>query len=106
MPTTPLVNTQQVLQMGSHTEKLQHTMQTQPTVVAQQADKERKLADELKRVQVQDMDPTHLLEKTDPETRAKKRIRVRKKNHSDAEDEGPESPLPEDPHRGSLNIIA
>jgi len=106
MPTTPLVNTQQVLQMGSHTEKLQHTMQTQPTVVAQQADKERELADELKRVQVQDMDATHLLEETDPETRAKKRVRVRKKSQSDAEDESPEPPLPEDPHRGSINIVA
>ena len=53
MPTTPPVNTQQVLQMGTHTEKLQHTMQTQPTVVAQQVDKERQLADELKRRQVQ-----------------------------------------------------
>jgi len=53
MPTALPVNTQQVLQMGSHTEKLQHTMQNLPTVVAQQADKERQLADELKRVQVQ-----------------------------------------------------
>ena len=52
MPTTLPVNTQQVLQMGSHTEKLQHTMQNLPTVVAQQVDKERQLADELKRVQV------------------------------------------------------
>ena len=66
MPTTLPVNTQQVLQMGSHTEKLQHTMQNLPTVVAQQVDKERQLADELKRVQVQDMDPTHFLEETDP----------------------------------------
>ena len=106
MPTTPPVNTQQVLQMGTHTEKLQHTMQTQPTVVAQQVDKERQLADELKRRQVQDMDPAHLLEETDPHTKAKKRVRVRKKNHSNTDDDNLEPPLPEDPFRGKINIVA
>ena len=105
MPTTPPVNTQQVLQMGTHTEKLQHTMQTQPTVVAQQVDKERQLADELKRRQVQDMDPVHLLEETDPHTKAKKRVRVRKKNRSNTDDDSLEPPLPEDPYRGKINIV-
>jgi hypothetical protein len=105
MPTTPPVNTQQVLQMGAHTEKLQHTMQNLPNVVAQQVDKERELEDELKRRQVQDMDPTHFLEETDPHTKPKKRIRTRKNNHSDPEEDIPEPPLPEDPHRGKLNII-
>ena len=105
MPTTPPVNTQQVLQMGTHTEKLQHTMQTQPTVVAQQVDKERQLADELKRRQVQDMDPTHFLEETDPHTKAKKRVRVRKKNRSNTDDDSLEPPLPEDPYRGKINIV-
>ena len=99
MPTTPPVNTQQVLQMGTHTEKLQHTMQTQPTVVSQQVDKERQLADELKRRQVQDMDPAHFLEETDPHTKAKKRVRVRKKNRSNTDDDILE------PHRGKINIV-
>ena len=105
MPTTPPVNTQQVLQMGTHTEKLQHTMQTQPTVVAQQVDKERQLADELKRRQVQDMDTAHFLEETDPHTKAKKRVRVRKKNRSNTDDDSLEPPLPEDPYRGKINIV-
>ena len=105
MPTTFPVNTQQVLQMGTHTEKLQHTMQTQPTVVAQQVDKERQLADELKRVQVQDVEPTHFLEETDPHTKAKKRVRVRKKNRSNTDDDSLEPPLPEDPYRGKINIV-
>ena len=105
MPTTPPVNTQQVLQMGTHTEKLQHTMQTQPTVVAQQVDKERQLADELKRRQVQDMEPAHFLEETDPHTKAKKRVRVRKKNRSKTDDDILEPPLPEDPYRGKINIV-
>ena len=105
MPTTPPVNTQQVLQMGTHTEKLQHTMQTQPTVVAQQVDKARQLADELKRRQVQDMDPAHFLEETDPHTKAKKRVRVRKKNRSYTDDDSLDPPLPEDPYRGKINIV-
>ena len=106
MPTTPPVNTQQVLLMGTHTEKLQQTLQTLPNVVAQQADKERELEDELKRRQVQDMDPTHFLEETDPNTKPKKRLRARRKKASATEDVIPEPPLPEDPYRGKLNIFA
>ena len=80
-------------------------MQTQPTVVSQQVDKERQLADELKRRQVQDMDPAHFLEETDPHTKAKKRVRVRKKNRSNTDDDSLEPPLPEDPYRGKINIV-
>jgi hypothetical protein len=73
--------------------------------VAQQVDKERQLADELKRVQVQDVEPTHFLEETDPHTKAKKRVRVRKKNRSITDDDSLEPPLPEDPYRGKINIV-
>ena len=76
MPTTPPVNMQQILQMGTHTEKLQQTIQALPNVTAQQVDKEREKNDELKRLQVQDMDPSYFVEETDPKTRKKKRIRV------------------------------
>lgn len=106
MPSTPPVNMQQVLQMGTHTEKLQHTLQALPNVTAQQVDKEREKDDELKRRQVQDMDPSSLIEETDPQTRGKKRVRVRKKNQPADEDDSPEPPLPEDPYRGIINIIA
>ena len=50
MPTTPVVNTQQILQMGSHTEKLQQTLQNLPNVVGQQVDKERELEEKLKKL--------------------------------------------------------
>jgi len=106
MPSTPPVNTQQVLQMGTHTEKLQHTLQALPNVTAQQVDKEREKDDELKRRQVQEMDPSSLIEETDPQTRGKKRVRVLKKNQPADEDDSPEPPLPEDPYRGKINIIA
>ena len=92
--------------MGTHTEKLQHTLQALPNVTAQQLDNEREQCDELKRRQVQDMDPSYLIEETDPQTRGKKRVRVRKKNQPVDEDYSPEPPLPEDPYRGKINIVA
>ena len=105
MPSTLPVNMQQVLQMGTHTEKLQHTLQALPNVTAQQVDKEREKDDELKRRQVQDMDPSYLIKKTDPQTRGKKRVRVRKNNQTVDEDDSPEPPLPEDPYRGKISIV-
>ena len=100
MPSALPVNMQQVLQMGTHTEKLQHTLQALPNVTAQQVDKEREKDDELKRRQVQDMGPSYLIEETDPQTRGKKRVRVRKNNQTVDQDDSLEPPLPEDPYRG------
>ena len=91
--------------MGTHTEKLQHTLQALPNVTAQQVDKEREKDDELKRRQVQDMDPSYLIEETDPQTRGKKRVRVRKNNQTVDDDDSPEPPLPEDPYRGKISIV-
>jgi hypothetical protein len=103
MPTTVSANVQQVLQMGSHTEKLQHTVQNLPNVVAQQVDKARQLEDELKRRQVQNMDSIHLLEETDSDAKRKKLIKVRKNNDNDVDDLEPS--VAEDPHQGLINII-
>ena len=105
MPSTLPVNMQQVLQMGTHTEKLQHTLQVLPNVTAQQVDKEREKDDELKRRQVQDIDPSYLIKETAPQTRGKKRVRVCKNNQIVDEDDSPESPLPEDPYRGKISIV-
>ena len=91
--------------MGTHTEKLQHTLQTLPNVTAQQVDKEREKDDVLKRRQVQDMDPSYLIKETAPQTRGKKRVRVRKNNQTVDEDDSPEPPLPEDPYRGKISIV-
>ena len=105
MHSTLPVNIQQVLQMGTHTEKLQHTLQALPNVTAQQLDKEREKDDELKRCQVQDMDLSYLIEETDPQTRGKKRVRVCKNNQTVDEGDSPEPPLPEDPYRGKISIV-
>jgi hypothetical protein len=55
MHSTLPVTIQQVLQMGTHTEKLQHSLQALPNVTRQHVDKERGKDDELKRRQVQDI---------------------------------------------------
>ena len=91
--------------MGTDTEQLQHTLQALPNVTAQQVDKEREKDDELKRRQVQDMDPSYLIKETDPQTRCKKRIRVRKNNQTVDKDDSPEPPIPEDPYREKISIV-
>jgi hypothetical protein len=105
MPSTLPVNMQQVLQMGTHTEKLQHTLQALPNVTTQQVDKEREKDDELKRCQVQDMDPSYFIKETDPQTRGKKRVRDRKNNQTIDEGDSLEPSLPEDPFRGKRIIV-
>jgi hypothetical protein len=79
MPTTPQVNTQQILQMGTYIEKLQQTIQSLPNVSAQQANTEREVIDEMNRTEVQDIENTYFVEETDPKTGAKKRVRILKK---------------------------
>ena len=85
MPTTPQVNTQQVLQMGAHTEKVQQTIQSLPNVTAQQLNKEREVSDILKRVQVQKLENIYFIEKIDPKTGTKKRVRMMKKKKAEKE---------------------
>jgi hypothetical protein len=108
MPTTPQVNTQQVMQMGTHTEKLQHTVQTLPNVTTQQAHVEREITDEMKRTEVQYLESAYLIEETDPETGAKKRVRIlRKKTIPEEEQlESEETLPPERNHGGKINIRA
>lgn len=108
MPTTPQVNTQQVMQMGTHTEKLQHTIQSLPNVTAQQANSEREVTDEMKRTEIQDLENMYFIEETDPETGAKKRVRVlRKKTIPEEEQLKSEETLPpERNHGGKINIRA
>jgi len=109
MPTTPSVNTQQVLQMGTHTEKVQQTIQTLQNVTAQQLNKEREVSDELKRSQVQELSHTYFVEEIDPKTGAKKRVRVikKKKEGQGSENSELDKTIPsENHHGGSINIHA
>ena len=107
MPTTLQVNTQQVLQMGTHTEKLQQTIQSLPNVTAQQTNKEREVTDEMKLTEVQDPENAYFIEETDPETGAKKRVRALR-GKIDAEEEALESEEilpPEGNYGGKINIL-
>ena len=108
MPTTPQVNTQQVMQMGTHSEKLQHTIQNLSNVTAQQANSEREVIDELKRTEVQGLENACFIEKNDSETGAKKRVRVlRKKIIAEEEQlESEETLPPEGNYGGKINIRA
>jgi hypothetical protein len=108
MPTTPQVNTQQVIQMVTHTEKLQHIIQTLPNVNAQQANTERAVTDEMKRTEVQGLENAYFIDEIEPETEAKKRVRVfRKKTTSEEELLESEKTLPPEVyHGGKINIRA
>ena len=108
MTTTPQVNTQQILQMGTYIEKLQQTIQSLPNVNAQQANAEREVTDEMNRTEVQDIENTYFVEETDPKTGAKKRVRILKKKAIPEEEllESEEiSPL-EGNYGGKINICA
>ena len=106
MPTTPQVNTQQVLQMGTHTEKVQQTIQSLPNVTAQQANTEREVTDEMKRTEVQDPENAYFVEETDPETGAKKRVRVLRGKIDAEEALESEEILPlEGSYGGKINIL-
>ena len=109
MPTTPPVNTQQVLQMGTHTEKVQQTIQSLSNVTGQQLNRDRVVSDELKRTQVQKLENTYFVEQTDPKKGEKKRVRVIKKKKSELKpdkSEPNENYPSESHHGGSINIQA
>jgi hypothetical protein len=108
MPTTPQVNTQQILQMGTYIEKLQQTIQSLPNVSAQQANTEREVIDEMNRTEVQDIENTYFVEETDPKTGAKKRVRILKKKAIPEEEllESEEILPLEGNYGGKINICA
>ena len=79
MPTTEIVNTQQTLQMGTHAEKLQQTMQQLPSTTAQQIQEEQVAVNELKQIEVQDPEKIEATDSTNPEAKRRREIRLRTK---------------------------
>ena len=71
MATTEPVNTQQVLQMGSHTEKLQQTLQHQSVILSQQLEEERINSAELKKSEVQNPESSQPADSSNPEGRSR-----------------------------------
>ena len=80
MPTTEIVNTQQTLQMGTHAEKLQQTMQQLPSTTAQQIQEEQVAVNELKQIEVQDPEKIEAIDSTNPEAKRRREIRLRNKS--------------------------
>ena len=103
MPIIPQVNIQQVLQMGTHTEKDQQTIQSLSYVTGQQLNEDRAASDDLKRSQVQELNNTYFVERTDSKTLIKKRVRIIKKKKTAYEAEKLElnENLPPESHHGS-----
>ena len=79
MPTTEIVNTQQTLQMGTHAEKLQQTIQQLPSITAQQIQEEQVAVNELKQIEVQDPEKIEATDSTNPEAKRRREIRLRNK---------------------------
>ncbi len=79
MPTTEIVNTQQTLQMGTHAEKLQQTMQQLPSTTAQQIQEEQVAVNELKQIEVQSPEKIEATDSTNPEAKRRREIRLRNK---------------------------
>ena len=93
------VNTQQVIQMGSHTEKLQQTIQQQPSVLAQQLQEEHLKQTELLKTEVQDTENTQPDEFSEPDSETpKSRHRKRSKVRSSL-------PIEEDRAKNALRLI-
>ena len=111
MPTTETVNTQQTLQMGTHAEKLQQTMQQLPSTTAQQIQEEQVAVNELKQIEVQDPEKTEAADSTNPEAKRRREIRLRNKSKQNNAHENPlsnstqDNVIKGDPHQGqNINL--
>jgi len=80
MPTIEIVNTQQTLQMGTHAEKLQQTMQQLPSTTAQQIQEEQVAVNELKQIEVQDPEKIEASDSVTPEAKRRRGVRLRNKS--------------------------
>ena len=80
MPIIEIINTQQTLQMGTHAEKLQQTMQQLPSTTAQQIQKEQVAVNELKQIEVQDPEKIEAPDSVNPEAKRRRDIRLRNKS--------------------------
>ena len=80
VPTTGTINTQQLIQMGTHTEKLQHTLQHLPATTGQQLQNEQIALNELKQFEIQDPDNLEAANPTDPEGKRRREARLRRKS--------------------------
>ena len=101
VPTTGTINTQQLIQMGTHTEKLQHTLQHLPATTGQQLQDEQIVLNELKQYEIQDPDNLEAANPTDPEGKRRRETRLRRKS---AQDNDVNESLSESPNDSPPNM--
>ena len=111
MPTTGTINTQQLIQMGTHTEKLQHTLQHLPATTSQQLQDEQIAINELKLFEIQDPENLEATNPTGPEGKRRREARMRRKSAQNDDIDEPLTELSKDtlptsaPHQGQqVNI--
>lgn len=112
MSITGTVNTQQVIQMSTVTDKLQHTLQQLPVTTGQQIQDEQIVQNNLKKIEIQDPENIEKPSSSNPEGKKRREVRLRIKLTQDSNNEViPKSIkntiLKGDPNQGqNINITA
>jgi len=112
MSITGTANTQQVIQMGAITDKLQHTLQHLPVTTGQQIQDEQKVQDDLKKIEIQDPENIEKANSSNSESKRRREVRLRIKLTQDNNDEviteNVKNNIPKgDPNQGQhINITA
>ena len=112
MSITGTVNTQQVIQMSTVTDKLQHTLQQLPVTTGQQIQDEQIVQNNLKKIEIQDPENIEKPSSSNPEGKKRREVRLRIKLTQDSNNEViPKSinnTIPKgDPNQGqNINITA
>jgi hypothetical protein len=87
MSITGTVNTQQVIQMSTVTDKLQHTLQQLPVTTGQQIQDEQIVQNDLKKVEIQDPENIEKPSSSNPEGKKRREVRLRIKLTQDGNNE-------------------
>jgi len=112
MSITGTVNTQQVIQMSSVADKLQHTLQQLPVTNGQQIQDEQIVQNDLKKIEIQDPENIEKPSSSNPEGKKRREVRLRIKLTQDGNDEvipnSVKNNIPKgDPNQGqNINITA
>ena len=112
MSITGTVNTQQVIQMSTVTDKLQHTLQQLPVTTGQQIQDEQIVQNDLKKIEIQDPENIEKPSSSNPEGKKRREVRLRIKLTQDDNNEvipkSIKNNIPKgDPNQGqNINITA
>ena len=112
MSITGTVNTQQVIQMSTVTDKLQHTLQQLPVTTGQQIQDEQIVQNDLKKIEIQEPENIEKPSSSNPEGKKRREVRLRIKLTQDGNNEvipkSIKNNIPKgDPNQGqNINITA